>query len=69
MALMFGANDGVYISGGIAPRLMELLDEEHFRQRFEAKGRFKGICSGIPLAIVLAEHPGLRGCVQALRKK
>ncbi len=68
MALNFGANDGVYVSGGIVPRLMDLLDEESFRQRFEAKGRFKEICSEIPLAVVLAEHPGLRGCVQALRK-
>ena len=68
MALNFGANGGVYISGGIMPRLMSLLDEDSFRRRFEAKGRFKQICSEIPLAVVLAEHPGLRGCVQALRK-
>ena len=68
MALILGANDGVYISGGIVPRLMTLLDEKHFRKRFEAKGRFKQICSKIPLAIVLAEHPGLQGCVAALRK-
>jgi glucokinase len=68
MALILGANDGVYISGGIAPRLMQLLDEDSFRQRFEAKGRFKEICSEIPLSIILAEHPGLRGCVEALRK-
>ncbi|MEH6592327.1 MAG: glucokinase [Halioglobus sp.] len=56
VALMMGAADGVYISGGILPR------------RFDDKGRFTEICSKIPLAIVLAEHPGLRGCVGALRK-
>ena len=68
IALMMGAIDGVYLSGGILPRLLEILDEAQFRQRFDSKGRFSEICSEIPLAIVLAEHPGLRGCVQALRK-
>ncbi|MEH6580800.1 MAG: glucokinase [Halioglobus sp.] len=69
VALMMGAADGVYISGGILPRLLDLLDEAAFRQRFDDKGRFTEICSKIPLAIVLAEHPGLRGCVEALRKE
>ncbi|HEB28403.1 MAG TPA: glucokinase, partial [Porticoccus sp.] len=68
VALMMGATDGVYISGGIVPKLLGLLDEGMFRQRFESKGRFSEICAEIPLAIVLAEHPGLRGCVEALRR-
>ena len=68
VALMMGATDGVYISGGIVPKLLGLLDEGMLRQRFDNKGRFSEICAKIPLAIVLAEHPGLRGCVQALRK-
>ena len=66
---MMGALDGVYLSGGILPRILDLLDEELFRQRFDNKGRFSEICSEIPLAIVLAEHPGLRGCVEALRRE
>ena len=65
---MMGATDGVYISGGILPRLLDMLDAALIRQRFDDKGRFSEICSKIPLAIVLAEHPGLRGCVEALRK-
>ena len=69
VALIMGAADGVYLSGGILPRILDLLDEGMLRQRFESKGRFTRICSQIPLAIVLAEHPGLRGCVAALRKK
>lgn len=69
VALMMGATDGVYISGGILPRLLDLLDEKLFRQRFDDKGRFSEICSEIPLAIVLAEHPGLRGCVEALKNE
>lgn len=67
VALMMGATAGVYISGGIFPRLLDLVDLEVFRQRFENKGRFSPMVSKIPLAVVLAEHPGLLGCVQALR--
>ncbi|MFT5692315.1 MAG: glucokinase [Oceanicoccus sp.] len=69
VALMMGAHGGVFLSGGILPRLLDLMDENHFRQRFNDKGRFSDICSEIPLAIVLAEHPGLQGCVEFLRKE
>jgi glucokinase len=68
VALMMGATGGVYISGGIVPRLLGLLRQDEFRQRFEDKGRYSEICSRIPLAIALAEHVGLRGCVVALRQ-
>ncbi len=68
VALMMGANDGVYLSGGILPRLLDLLDGDEFRQHFENKGRYSGLCSTIPLAIVLAETPGLIGCVAALKQ-
>ena len=68
VALMMGAVDGVYISGGILPRLLDIMDKKLFRERFDDKGRFRDICSEIPLAIVLAEQPGLRGCVEALKK-
>jgi glucokinase len=68
VALMMGATDGVYLSGGILPRLLDFLDETQFRELFEDKGRFREINSATPLAIVLTEHPGLRGCVEALAR-
>jgi glucokinase len=67
VALMMGAADGVYLSGGILPRILNLLDEEKFLQRFQDKGRFMAFNQDVPVAIVGADHPGLRGCVQALR--
>ena len=67
VALMTGAADGVYLSGGILPRILDLLDEDMFRERFQDKGRFREFNNTVPLAIVRAEHPGLRGCVQALK--
>jgi glucokinase len=67
-ALAMGARDGVYLTGGILPRLGALLDRERFRRRFEAKGRMKPYCARIPLALITAENTGLRGCLAALRR-
>ena len=66
VALMTGAGKGVYLSGGILPRLLEFLDEENFLQHFRAKGRFHDFNATIPLAVVLAAQPGLLGCARAL---
>ncbi|MEH6592394.1 MAG: glucokinase [Halioglobus sp.] len=66
VALMMGAADGVYLSGGILPRILNLLDEDVFLQRFQDKGRFNAFNAVVPLAIVRAEHPGLLGCARAL---
>lgn len=66
VALMTGANRGVYISGGIVPRMLEFLNEDSFLEHFRAKGRFHDFNAAIPLAIVLAEQPGLQGCARAL---
>ena len=68
VALMMGASGGVYISGGIVPRLKTFLNAEQFRARFADKGRFQNLCENIPIALVLAEHPGLTGCVAALER-
>ena len=68
VALMMGAADGVYLSGGILPRIPEFLDEERFRRLFEDKGRFMSFNAALPLAVIRTEHPGLRGCAQALKR-
>jgi glucokinase len=66
IALMTGATDGVYLSGGILPRLVDFVDAHRFREGFEAKGRLREFNQAIPLAMVSCEHPGLRGCARAL---
>lgn len=66
VALMTGANDGVYLSGGILPKMLDFLDEDVFLDQFRAKGRFRDFNTAIPLAVVLAEQPGLLGCARAL---
>jgi glucokinase len=67
VALMMGALGGVYLSGGILPQMVDLLDVALLRERFENKGRFSEMCRGIPLGMICADYPGLRGCVQVMR--
>lgn len=67
VAIALGARGGVWLAGGILPKLEGLYDKSVLRARFNAKGRFTQYCSDIPLALVKAEHTGLRGCVHALR--
>jgi glucokinase len=54
-ALMFGARGGVYIAGGIAPRLTDFLARSEFRARFESKGRLRTYLASIPTSVIV--HP------------
>ncbi|HRD66199.1 MAG TPA: glucokinase [Candidatus Competibacter sp.] len=66
LALTLGARGGVYIGGGIAPRLGDFLDRSAFRTRFEAKGRFGDYLAAIPTWVITAANPALRGAAAAL---
>jgi glucokinase len=66
LALTLGARGGVFIGGGIAPRLGLRLDRLPFRERFEDKGRFRDYLAAIPTWIITAETPALLGAARAL---
>lgn len=68
LALALGARGGVYLCGGILPGINGLYDPAVLRERFNDKGRFRQYCCDIPLALVRAEHNGLRGCVQTVNR-
>jgi glucokinase len=53
VALMFGARGGVYIAGGIAPRIVEFMARSEFRARFEDKGRFRPYLQAIPSNVIV----------------
>ncbi len=55
VALTLGARGGVYIAGGISPRILDFLLRSEFRKRFEAKGRFQGYLEAIPSYVIT--HP------------
>ncbi|WP_461547921.1 glucokinase, partial [Sphaerotilus sulfidivorans] len=67
LALTLGARGGVYIGGGIVPRLGEFLDRSDFRARFEAKGRFQAYLAQMPVFVIDASvSPALLGVARAL---
>lgn len=68
LALTFGALGGVYIAGGIAPRLLSLISHTEFRARFEDKGRFSDFNALIPSYIITAEQPGILGAAVCLKQ-
>ena len=66
LALTLGAQGGVYIGGGIVPRLGSLFEHSAFRVRFESKGRFASYLATIPTYVMLSAAPALRGAASAL---
>ena len=66
LALTFGARGGVFVSGGIAPRMAERLANGSFRQRFEDKGRLKPYVEEIPTSLVLHPYPAILGAARQL---
>jgi glucokinase len=67
LALTLGARGGVYLGGGIVPRLGPFLDASPLRERFEAKGRFRDYLAAIPLFVIQArQSPAWRGAARAL---
>lgn len=61
VALKFFATGGVYLGGGIAPKLAELLPESRFVARFQAKGRMQPLLERIGISIVLNDKAALQG--------
>ena len=67
LALTLGALGGVYIGGGIVPRLGDVFDRSAFRSRFEAKGRFRTYLAQMPVFVIDASvSPALLGVARAL---
>ncbi len=68
LALTFGARGGVFVSGGIAPRLGERLNSGGFRKRFEDKGRLSNYVRDIPTSLVTHPYPAIIGAARELQQ-
>lgn len=68
LALIFSAFGGVYIAGGIVPRLLPVVHRSDFRKRFEEKGRFSDFNAKIPTYIITATQPGILGAAVYLKQ-
>ena len=67
LVLTLGAWGGVYLGGGIVPRLMPWFAQSSFRARFEAKGRYRQRLAAVPAWVIMsAAAPALRGLARCL---
>ena len=61
LAVTLGAFGGIFIGGGIVPRIAQWFASSPFRARFEAKGRFTDYLAQIPTYVIMTPNPALRG--------
>jgi glucokinase len=61
VALTFGARGGVYIMGGIIPKMLGTFLQSAFRERFEFHGRYRAYLSEIPTYVVTRHNPAFLG--------
>ena len=66
VALTLGATGGLYIGGGIVPRLGALFARSSFRRRFEDKGRLSPYLARIPTWVITEPYPALQGVAALL---
>ena len=69
VALTLGARGGVYIGGGIVPRLGERFFTSRFRECFEAKGRLRSYQASIPTALITDTLAALTGAAFAIEQQ
>lgn len=68
VALTLGARGGVYVGGGIVPRLGDYFFKSRFRERFEAKGRFQSYLAGIPTVLITDTLAAMGGVALAIEQ-
>ena len=58
------ATGGVYVAGGIAPRILSYLQRGGFREAFDRKGRLHTLVERLPAYVVTNAQPGLLGAAR-----
>jgi glucokinase len=69
LALTLGARGGVYIAGGIVPKLGAAFTASGFRERFEDKGRMRPYLASIPTYVINHPLPAFVGLTALLAKQ
>ncbi|HUK35063.1 MAG TPA: glucokinase [Vicinamibacterales bacterium] len=64
LALRTVATGGVYVGGGIAPKIVTWLTDGRFLSAFRAKMPFTTLLASVPVHVILNEHAGLLGAAQ-----
>ena len=68
VALLFCARGGLFIGGGIVPKILPLFIASGFRARFESKGRFADYLAAIPTSVITGDMAALSGLGAAMRE-
>jgi glucokinase len=68
LALTIGAHGGVYIAGGIVPKIKTHLMQTAFRERFEGKGRLQAYVRQIPTYVITHPFPAFVGLSKLLNR-
>ena len=61
LALKALSLDGIYVGGGIAPKLIKKLHDGTFMKAFTNKGRYKRLMTNMPVKVVMNQHTALLG--------
>jgi glucokinase len=69
VALTLGARGGLFVGGGIVPRMADFFFASRFRERFDAKGRFRAYLEGIPTALIVEPYAALIGASAAIEAR
>lgn len=64
LALKILATGGIYLGGGIPPRILRQLQESRFMEAFAAKGRFRDLLASIPVSVIEEGQTALLGAAQ-----
>jgi glucokinase len=64
LGLMLLATGGVFVAGGIAPRILTYLQKGAFREAFDRKGRLHTMVEKLPAYVVTHPQPGLLGAAK-----
>jgi glucokinase len=61
LALKMKATQGIWLGGGVAPKILPRLRRPGFLEAFHDKGRFRGLLESVPVRVILNEGTALRG--------
>ena len=64
LALKIFAIGGIYIGGGIAPKIIEIIKKSNFIKSFADKGRFENLLLSMPVRVILNDNAALLGAAR-----
>lgn len=64
LALMFKPTGGLYVGGGIAPKILDKLKDGSFMRAYRDKGRLSYVIESIPVRVILEDRAALYGAAR-----